>query len=206
MHSEAMSAVEPYEPILICSGVVAAPVEAVRLTVLCELEKTIGRSSISSDLQRIVWQEFFEDDGLFYDGKRFQIALFSTGKNCTVYVCNLADGWISLYENMVRSGRFDAYFFRATFAESFRYKVFEMAVWRHGLLERQLRALQDDAGWEFLNRGEPLPFEKVERYRKRQVSGRLDRELIAAYSEAAGYNLASITKFHEQCWKFWRNE
>ncbi len=87
-----------------------------------------------------------------------EIALFSPHENTTIYTCNLADGWSSLYGNLVKNQKFDAYFFRTTLAERVGYNVFEMMAWRHGELKRQVRSLQDEDGWKFLNSGELLPF------------------------------------------------
>jgi hypothetical protein len=172
--------------------------------VRAQLESAIKKEACSK-LEPVEWREFFERDGLFYDIKRFQIALFSPHENLTVYVCNLADGWASLYGNLVKASAFDAYFFRATLSEIAEYKVFEMMAWRRGVLERELRVLQDDDGWKFANKGEPMPFESPMQYRKRQIGGRLDRRLIEKYSEAAGYRIGSVTEFSGPCWQLWRS-
>jgi len=177
----------------------------VRAAMQSQLERTIDKNAFSSALEQINWRQFFERDGEFYDIMRFQMALFSPREDLTVYVCNLADGWVSVYENLVKANAFDAYFFRATLAEQAEYKVFGMAAWQHGVLARQVRALQEEDGWGFLNKGDPLPFEDVERYKKRQVSARLDRKLIDNYSVAAGYGISSVTEFDGQCWHFWRS-
>jgi hypothetical protein len=123
----------------------------------------------------------------------------------TVYVCNLADGWVSLYGNLVKASVLDAYFFRATLSEDAEFKVFEMMGWRRGVLERELRVLQDDDGWKFVNRGAPLSFENPLQYKKRQVGARLDRRSIERYSEAVGYSVGSVTEFRGRCWRLWRD-
>lgn len=197
--------IDTYEPALICVGVISAPFESACAAVQSQLERTIDKDAFSSTLEQANWRTFFERDGEFYDIMRFQIVLFSAREGITVYVCNLADGWSSLYENLVKASAFDAYFFRATLAEQAEYKVFEMEMWRRGVLARQVRALQEEGRWDFLNKGDPLPFEDVERYKKRQVSARLDRRLIENYSEAAGYKISSVPKFDGQCWRFWRS-
>jgi hypothetical protein len=193
-----------YEPVQICVGLVHAPCEGVLGAVHAQLASAIKKDACSK-LEPVEWREFFERDGLFYDIKRFQIVLFSPYENLTVYVCNLADGWVSLYGNLVKASSFDAYFFRATLSEMAEYKVFEMMAWRHGLLERELRVLQEEDGWKFVNKGEPMPFESPMQYRKRQIGARLDRRLIERYSEAAGYRIGSVTEFSGQCWRLWRS-
>ena len=200
-----MSKIDNYEPALLCIGLLRAPLEGVRGALQSQLEKTIKKEACSSELEEIDWRNFFERDGQFYDIKRFQIALFSPHEDLTVYVCNLADGWVSLYGNLVKACALDAYFFRATLAERAEYTVFEMKGWRHGVLKRQVRVLQDDDGWKFVNDGDPLPFESPMQYQKRQISSRLDRRLIEIYSRAAGYGMTSVTEFDGQCWRFWRD-
>ncbi len=199
-----MPQIDAYEPALMCVGVILAPLERVRDAVQSQLERTIDKNMFSSKLENITWREFFKRDGQFYDILRAEIVLFSPREGLTIYVCNLADGWSSLYGNLIKASAFDAYFFRATLPETAEYKVFQMTAWRHGVLVRQVRALQEEDGWGFLNKGDPLPFEDIERYKKREISARLDRKLIESYSEAAGYKISSVTKFAGQCWRFWR--
>ena len=195
-----------YQPKLICMGIIAAPLEDVCSAVQLQLERTIGRDAFNSKLQKAIWREFFRNDGQFYDIMRAEIVLFSPRQGITAYACNLADGWLSLYENHVKARTFDAYFFRATLAEHAEYKVFEMISWRHGIRVRQVRALQEEDGWQFLNKGDPLPFEDLERYKKHQVSARMNRKLIESYSAEAGYQINSVTEFAGQCWRFWKGD
>ena len=193
-----------YEPDLLNVGIVHAPCQAVQPLLKQQLDKTIKSNTIHSALGVVGWEEFFEQGGKLYDGRRFQIALFSPREALTVYVCNLADGWVSLYGNLVKEGAFDAYFFRATLCEQARYKVFEMQGWRHGAHERHVRVLQDEDGWNFLDKGVAMSFESPMQYKKRQIRARLDRRLIEKYSEEAGYRMSSVTEFTGQCWRFWR--
>lgn len=109
-------------------------------------------------------------------------------------------------ENLIKASSLDAYFFRATLSERVEYKAFEMMGWHGGVLKRQVRVLQDDEGWKFVNKGDPLPFEMPLQYRKRRISSRLDRRLIEIYSQAAGYRMTSVTEFDGECWHFWRDE
>jgi hypothetical protein len=183
-----------YRPDQICIGLVRAPCIKVRQVLQAQLERTIKSETFNSRLEQAGWREFFERHGLLYDVKRFQIALFSPNQALTVYVCNLADGWISLYGNTVIAGAFDAYFFRATLSDRADYAVFEMKAWRDGALVRELRVRQDDIGWGFLNKGEPMSFESTQQYRSRRISERLDRETIER----------SVTEFDGKYWRFFR--
>ena len=195
-----------YEPSLLCMGIIASPLDAVRMGLQRKLEETIGNDSYKSKLESINWKVFFERNGLFYDMLRFQIALFSPRDDLTVYVCNLADGWVSLYRNIIKAEKFDAYFFRVMLQKNAMYKVFDMSAWQNGALNRHVRTLQEERGWEFLNEGDPLPFEDVERYWRRKISDRLDRDLIERYSEAAGFGVERVTQFENPCWHFCRGQ
>ena len=201
-----MSKIGEYEPNLLCMGLLRTPLELARKALVLQLESAIKKEAIRSALQQIDWRLFFERDGQFYEIKRFQIALLSAREDLTVYVCNLADGWLSLFGNIVRARNLDAYFFRATLLEKAEFKVFEMMRWRNGDLKRHVSALQDDDGWKFVNRGDALPFESSMQYKRRQVSGRLNRRLIEMYSEAAGFGIGSVTQFGGDCWRFWRDQ
>jgi hypothetical protein len=193
-----------YEPDLLSVGIVLAPCPAVRPLLEQQLHKVIKSGSIHSAFETIDWREFFAQDGKLFDMSRSQIALLSPGEAITVYVCNLADGWVSLYGNLVKAGLFDAYLFRATLSERDQHRVFEMRAWRHGALERHVRALQDEDDWKFLDKGDPMPFESPMQYQKKRIEARLDRRMIERYSEAAGHRIGSATEYSDECWHYWR--
>jgi hypothetical protein len=188
---------KPYDPAKLSMGIIVAPLELGSAAVKSQLEKVIGPRSFALKSEFVNWREFFMQDGLFIDGKLFQIALFSPHKDITVYACNLADGWVSLYENIIKAHAFDAYFFRTTLSSVLKYRVFEMIAWKCGAAIRQVRALQDDRGWEFLSRGDILPFEDAERYKKRK-NEHLDCILIETYSKNTGFEISSLTGFRER--------
>jgi hypothetical protein len=193
-----------YEPELLNVGIVLAPLPAVQALLKQRLERVIKSDVVHSARETIAWQQFFEQGGQLYDMARVQIALFAPREDVTVYVCNLADGWVTLFGNLSNAGQLDAYLFRATLAEEAPYKVFEMQKWAHGAAVRQLRALQGEDGWTFLDKGEPLPFENPMQYQKRQINARVDRRTIERYSEAAGYRVSGVPEFKGECWRFWR--
>lgn len=194
-----------YEPNLLSVGIILAPDAAVRPVLEREFKRVIKSHPVHSAREVIDWGSFFEQDGTLYDMRRLQVALLAPREGITVFVCNLADGWVSLYGNLVRAGAFDAYFFRAALAEKIEYKVFEMQAWRQGMPVRHVRALQDADGWTFLDDGEVLPFESPMQYKKRQVGERLDRRLIELYSEAAGFRMGTVTDFGGLAWRYWRS-
>ena len=73
------------------------------------------------------------------------MAFFSPHEGLTTYVCNLANGWASLYGNLVRDNVFDACFFRTTLSGP-EYRVFEMKGWCSGVLHRGPRVVKDEVG------------------------------------------------------------
>ncbi len=205
MHTNSLpKKMNSFAPDQICVGVLHAPLDRVREGVRFQLERTIKDGSICTELTRVNWNDFFDSDGILYDISRFQIAIFSIQENITIYICNLSDGWVSLYGNLVVECEMDAFFFRATNLAKAKYKVFEMIGWRQGALERHVRALQDDIGWTFLNNGTPFSFELSDRYNKYRISARIDLSLIKTYSARAGYDLSEITDFNGVCCRFWR--
>jgi hypothetical protein len=195
-----------YIPIQICVGLSLAPRESMLHGVQTEVRQAIKKEAVPVVLGPIKWFEFFEGDGLLYDVKRLQIALFSPREGLTVYVCNLTDGWVNLYGSVLKTNAIDGYFFRSTLLDDAEFNVFEMMGWRRGVLERHIRALQDDDGWSFLNKGEPLAFENPLQYKKRQIRQRLDRRSIERYSKAVGYSVGSVTEFGGQCWHIRRSD
>jgi hypothetical protein len=204
MHPFAVSMSEIYFPDQMCVGLLRAPINSVLGALQSQLENTVKKESIRTEMTSIDWRSFFERDGHLYDIRRFQIAIFSPHEDITVYVCNLADGWVTLYGNLVKANAFDAYFFRTTCAEHPEYSAYEMMAWDRGILERNVRVLRDDDGWNFLNKGSPRPFEHLQRYEKRQISARLDRVLIESYSGSAGYATSAVTQYDGPCCKYSR--
>lgn len=204
MYPHLMSKIDDYEPRLLCMGLIRASLPSARDALQAQLERTIKPEAVNFEWGEVDWRKFFERDGLLYDVKRFQIVLFSPHEDLAVYVCNLADGWVSLYGNLVAACALNAFFFRASLSDGTDYGVFEMMGWDQGILKRHVCVLQDDDGWKFANHGAPLQFESPMQYRKRQVRSRLDRRLIEVYSRAAGYDIGAVTEFDGQCWRYWR--
>jgi hypothetical protein len=193
-----------YEPNRLNVGIILAPDVTVAPVLERELGRVIKSQPVHSAREVIDWARFFEHDGALYDVRRLQMALLAPREGLTVFTCNLADGWVSLYSNLVKVGTFDAYFFSATLAEKVKYRVFEMQAWVRGARLRHLRALEDESGWTFLDEGEALSFESPMQYKKREVGARLDRRLIELYSEAAGYRMSAVTRFAGESWRYWR--
>jgi hypothetical protein len=193
-----------YQPEQVCLGLVLAPCEEVLRAARFQLEATIKNSVVRTKFGTVEWEKFFEGHGLLCDMRRFQMAIFSPHEGVTAYVCNLIDGWVSLYGNVVKDNVFDAYFFRATLSES-ECRVFEMKGWRSGVLQRELRVISDEVGWDFVNRGRPVPFETPMRYKRRRIGARLDRGLIDRYSDTVGCRVGAVTQFRGQCWRIWKN-
>ena len=204
MYTSVMPIADAYEPALLCVGLILAPLTVAHEAVQGRL-KYIENRPFYSNIEILDWRKFFEFDGKLYDIMNAEVFLFSPRENLTIYVSNLADGWASLYANVVKDCESDAYFFRATLTESAENNVFEMQKWGHGILERQVRALQDDDGWTFISKGAPLSFENIDKYKRRQVINRLNGDMIRNYSQFAGYHIGNVTQFDGKGWHFFRN-
>lgn len=60
-----------------------------------------------------------------------------------------------------------------------------------GVERRFIRAFRDDSKWDFFEKGEPLPFEDLNQYRKRRIRDRLTPEMAREYCLALGWNIES---------------
>lgn len=52
--------------------------------------------------------------------------------------------------------------------------------------ERVLQVLEDSGRWQFFSKGEPLPFENLDYYRRRHVRDRLTADIVFEYLRALG--------------------
>lgn len=174
-----------------------AILQAKQNEVSAEIEKHLKRWSSEYDLQTHTandWEAFFRGRANAYDVLRAKIFLFSSAAGATIYVCNLADGWHSLVWNIARGLKLDGAYFRTT-TRPVEYGVHEMEIWEDGDAVRHLRALQDDRGWEFLNRGEPRPFEVIADFKRRKIRDRFGFERLKSYSDVMGVSFDLVYSF-----------
>lgn len=200
-----MPALEKFQIEQICVGLIRAPTAHVQGALRAQLKKIL-RYEICFTQSEIDWKRFFSEQGQLYNVMKVEVALFPIDSNLTAYVCNLADGWESLYEMLMQAERYDAFFFRNTMEGIFDHRVHEMRVWESGYLIRHLRSLQDDIGWSFLNDGTPLSFEDTSYYRKRRISDRVNARLINSYSTHVGYTITDALSFRGVCYHFARSD
>jgi hypothetical protein len=99
-----------FQPELLNVGIVLAPCTAVHTAIRQQLESVLRGMPVKMEFGPVDWSTFFENGGNFYHGRLFQIALFPHQEKYTIYVCNLADGWITLYAKLVRAAAVDAFF------------------------------------------------------------------------------------------------
>jgi hypothetical protein len=187
----------------ICIGIIKTGLDRACDVFENKLRSVTGREVVVSH-GKIDWSAFFEEKGSSFDVVKAQIALFPNSLNVgaseeVIYSCNLADGWYSVFENVMGTSNLTGFFFRMSLSDKARYRVYEMGYWECGEKKRHVRALEDDTGWTFLNKGVPLEFEDPSRYHARTIRSRLDESMIIRYSKSAGYDLTEITKFGGIC-------
>jgi hypothetical protein len=188
----------------ICLGIVRAELNSIRRALSAELSRIVGIGTYTESLQEVNWEEFFRSSGLLYGASNAEVVVFGTKNEWSLYTCNLADGWYSLFWNLIGRLRCDATFFRSVRDGRLDYQVQEMVVWKDGGIIRQLRALKDDTGWQFLNTGQPLSFERVAQYRRRAIRERLTAELIDDYSASNGFALGNLCELSGKAYTYRR--
>ncbi len=190
------------QPANICMGIVIGSIDIVSKNLYHQLKKIKVKVEISKC--KIDWSDFYTSNGLSYDVTKAKIALFSESDSFTVYTSDLADGWISIFELLIKDGHFSGYFFKTTFDNSSIFNIHEMKAWNLGHMIRHVRALKAENGWEFLNKGNLLPFEKEKTYKNAKIINRLNSEHIENYSNAAGYAISNIVSHNSSSYLFYR--
>jgi hypothetical protein len=174
-----------------------AILQATQKEISNEIEKHLKRWSAGYDFKTPIandWEAFFENDGNLYDVFRTKIFLFDSTQGATIYVCNSADGWHSLIWNVAKGLKLGGAYFRTT-TRPVEWGVHEMEIWENGEPVRHLRTLQDDRGWEFLNRGGPRHFEVTSDFKKRKIRARFNFERLKSYSQEMGVCFDSAYSF-----------
>jgi hypothetical protein len=184
-------------------GIIAAPVDEARAALTRQLE-SIKAGMYTSTERTIDWNAFFVENGLNYNVFKTKMALFSATDTLTIYTSSSASGWSSLYSNMMERTPFDGYFFCRTLKNEIGYHGFEMKIWKSGVLDRHVRTMKAEDGWEFLNEGNLVPFERPELYTSRRIADRLNQEVIETYSEAAGFPISSVVEYDGPAFLFSR--
>jgi hypothetical protein len=146
-----------------------------------------------SIIEPVNWRVFYRDNGMSFDIEDVEFILHAVSDKFTIYVCNGADGWVSLFEQTVKRGKLTAWLFRTTVGPA-AYPVHEMMYWCRGDLKRHIRVLKDGERWTFLSKGPPLPFECAERYAQRLIGKRVDQPLVEYYSGLLGFDVNSLTQ------------
>lgn len=198
-----MSVTAAFQPLKLCMGIISAPVAGVREALTRQLE-SIKVGMYTSIEREIDWAAFFIDNGLNYNVLKTEMVLFQAPSNQTIYTATAADGWWTLYSNMMERTPFDGYFFSRTLENDAGYYVFEMKTWKSGFLDRHVRTLRAEDGWEFLSEGNLALFENAELYKKRRIADRLNQEAIELYSEAAGFPISAVVEYEGPVTHFYR--
>jgi len=203
MHFAAMSVTAAFQPLKLCVGIISAPIAEVREALTRQLE-SIKVGMYTSIEREIDWAAFFVDNGLNYNMLKTEMVLFQAPCNRSIYTTTAADGWWTLYSNMMERTLYDGSFFSRTLENEAGYYVFEMKIWKSGVLDRHVRVLKAEDGWEFLSEGSLAPFEDAELYKKRRIADRLNQEVIESYSTAAGFPISSVVEYQGPAVLFYR--
>lgn len=99
-------------------------------------------------------------------------------------------------ERIVIRLKLDALFMRSGLGT--RDWIHELRTYRHGQLERIVRAMDEEGPQRWCVDGPPLPFEDLPRYRARRIIDRLDRDLLVRYVENWGAPLSATS--------FWQSD
>lgn len=110
------------------------------------------------------WPTFFEAKGNLFDMAQARIFVFEPHANRTVFVCNLSDGWHSLFWNLAERDSVNG-------------------------------AFQEERGWEFLNEGEPLPFERTVDLTKRRITDRFNITHVKLYCRDFGIEFSDAYSY-----------
>ena len=201
-----MSIVQPFQPVNLHMGIIAAPIDEVREALTRRLDSIINVRKYTSTECLIDWVDFFVENGMNYNVFKTKMVLFKATDNLTIYTPTSADGWWSLYSNTMKDEFFDGYFFNRTLTlkNEIGYHGSEMAIWKSGVLDRRVRTIKTEDGWEFLSEGNLASFENAELYRKRRIADRLNQEVIELYSEAAGFPVSSVVEYSGSAVLFYR--
>ena len=201
-----MSIAQSFQPVNLHMGIIAAPIDEVREALTRRLDSIINVRKYTSTECLIDWVDFFVENGMNYNVFKTKMVLFKATDNLTIYTPTSADGWWSLYSNTMKDEFFDGYFFNRTLTlkNEIGYHGSEMAIWKSGVLDRRVRTIKTEDGWEFLSEGNLAPFENAELYRKRRIADRLNQEVIESYSEAAGFPISSVAEYIGSAVLFYR--
>ncbi|MCA9674804.1 MAG: hypothetical protein H6709_06670 [Kofleriaceae bacterium] len=121
-------------------------------------------------------------------GDRPSVGAFFTScrrRDGVVMLTNQQDGWFTLCNVLAR--RLDGCHLRLASSNLPGSQVQSLTVWDDRAEIRHVHVLQDDARWDFMQSGTPLPWENVEKYRSRAKRDRLSREMLIGYANALGW-------------------
>lgn len=198
-----MSMTPSSQPLNLHMGIIAAPIDEARDALTRQLD-SIEVGMYTSTERMIDWDAFFAENGLTYNVFKTEMVLFEGSSGLTIYTTNGADGWWTLYSNMMERTFLNGHFLSRTLRNEIGYHGFQMKIWKLGVLYRHVRVIKAEDGWEFLSEGNLAPFENAELYKKRRIADRLNQEIIEAYSKAAGFSISAIVEYQGPVVHFYR--
>ena len=112
----------------------------------------------------------------------------SCAPESTIFYTNLSDGWNHFAQHyLIKHNHWETYFTSINIADDIVYPSFQF--FKYGGNSERFLICQKEPNWVFYQEGEPLPFEDIERYKRRLKRERVDAALLLKYMRAAGWNL-----------------
>ncbi len=113
----------------------------------------------------------------------------ANARGTAAMIANSEDGWFTMFNRIAGTVPGEHVLVRSVPDQEYPLASFD--VWEGGSSVRSVRAMREDPSWEFFSRGEPRAFENPANYKQRRVADRLNREILVAYLNALGWDLAS---------------
>jgi hypothetical protein len=123
-----------------------------------------------------------------YDADRFVVWKPDNVKNYSIFYSNYLDGWYSLLYNLIINYQREVLMIYLDPVDSKGKMGF---YYYSDNKERIVRALYDNPKWTFFEKGEILPFENSEYYKKKKITDRMNNDIMKEYLLKLGVDINS---------------
>lgn len=131
--------------------------------------ETVNKKYLQKQILSISKSKYVSDRFIIWEPVGF--------KSCSVFYSNFLDGWYTLLFNLAMDYKEEI--FNICLDEVENKGVMGFYYFKNGK-ERIARTLYDNK-WTFFERGEMLPFEKKEYYKRRKIIERVNNEILNEY-------------------------